>query len=188
MKKKWINKGVFPCKPLWDLHCLSLWSRRSIISWSWKLSHVIHVVNFSRVFYESLFIPSCPIPVASQPPSPLPSSSPSELLNPCVPVTLFSASPLPFILPSTTTLNPFQSHCTRWLHFMRRMYSWRPPIIQNLHNSSLLFPQDWIESTRRREMNLEVHKSENVAMYICFKTAFYFPCISSNILKCSLLN
>lgn len=91
-------------------------------------------------------------------------------------------------LPSATTLNPFQPHCTRWLHFMRRMYSWRPPIIQNLHNSSLLFPQDWIESTHRREMNLEVHKSENVAMYICFKTAFYFPCISSNILKCSLLN
>ena len=38
MKKKWINKGVFPCKPLWDLHCLSLWSRRSIIFWSWKLT------------------------------------------------------------------------------------------------------------------------------------------------------
>ena len=144
-------------------------------------------VNFSRAWYESLFIPPCPFPISSQPLSPLPSSFPSEL-PPCAPVTFFSASPLLFILPSATTLNPPQPHCTRWLHFMQRRYSWRPTIIQNLHNSSLLFPQDWIESTRRREMNLEEHKSENVAMYISFKTAFYFPCISSNILKCSLLN
>ena len=107
-----------------------------------KVNHVVHVVNFSSALYESLFIPSCPIPVASQAPNPLPSSSPSELPNLCVPVTLFSASPLPFILPSATTLNPPQPHSTRWLHFMQRMYSWRPPINQNLHNSSLLFPQD----------------------------------------------
>lgn len=119
---------------------------------TWSCSKFLHAL------YESLFIfLLAPIPVASSPISLFPQFPFWASKSLCVPVTLFFSIPSAF-LPSATTLNPFQPHCTRWLHFMRRMYSWRPPIIQNLHNSSLLFPQDWIESMRRREMNLEVHK------------------------------
>ena len=187
MKKKWINKGVFPCKPLWDLHCLSLWSRSSTISWSWKLSRMIHESKFLPCLVRITFHSSLPFPHFL--PAPVSSSLEFPLwASPLCSCHLLFSIPSAFHSAFCHHPQPTQPHCTRWLHFMQRMYSWRPPIIQNLHNSSLLFPQDWIESTRRREMNLEEHKSENVAMYISFKTAFYFPCISSNILKCSLLN
>lgn len=45
-----------------------------------------------------------------------------------------------------------------------------------------------IKCVREGECNLGVHKSANLVMYICFKAAFYFPCIFSTILKYFPLN
>lgn len=125
--------------------------------------------------------PFLPFAVVSQTPASLPCNSPSELsrlLKPYTHVALFSAPPLPSILPPPLSpappppTPPVQDGyilCKECIP--EDLMSFQTYIIQ------ACFPQrtGYKKCVREGECTLRVHKSAKVVMYICFRTAFYFP-------------
>lgn len=146
----------------------------------------------------------CPFPVISQVPPTLAfnSSSPlrrnlRRLLNPypLTPSFLLALCPSSASMLTHRCLYTSHAHpplpvcipCSPdgWFSFTEHVALVKPPcIIQSLHNSSL--PSPWTESkVWAGQVHWRAHRSAHKT-YSCFEADFYFPGISSTILKCSL--